>query len=289
VQIITKAEAKAAGLKRYFTGRPCKNGHIAERYLGGGGCVECIKQHSNTETMRAYQKAYAKDLYAANKDDINRRTALWRRNNPDKAYEMQRRYREKNPEARQDTVKRHRAKPETLEYHREYERQRRAKYHEKVREQARARYAARAEIMRERARVYHAENKEKRAAYNSQYCKANLEKWRASNHRRRAQKQNAGGTYTAADVQAMHIRQNGLCLVCEADLSVTGRHVDHNIPLARGGSNDPSNLGLLCPPCNRRKHTRTLAEFIDFLEQKKAAMMFSEAGVTVDLVDTPII
>src|SRR3954464_6823164 len=29
-QIVTRTEAKAAGLPRYFTGKPCKYGHVAE-------------------------------------------------------------------------------------------------------------------------------------------------------------------------------------------------------------------------------------------------------------------
>jgi hypothetical protein len=32
-EIISRAEAKARGLTRYFTGKPCKYGHIAERYV----------------------------------------------------------------------------------------------------------------------------------------------------------------------------------------------------------------------------------------------------------------
>jgi hypothetical protein len=31
--IISCKEAKARGLKRYFTGKPCKRGHIAEQWL----------------------------------------------------------------------------------------------------------------------------------------------------------------------------------------------------------------------------------------------------------------
>jgi hypothetical protein len=30
------------GSTRYFTGRPCKHGHIAERFTTSGGCVECV-------------------------------------------------------------------------------------------------------------------------------------------------------------------------------------------------------------------------------------------------------
>ena len=41
MQIISRSEAKAKGLKRFFTGKPCKHGHVAERYVGSSGCVEC--------------------------------------------------------------------------------------------------------------------------------------------------------------------------------------------------------------------------------------------------------
>lgn len=39
--VISAKEAKEAGLKKYFTGVECKNGHIAERYTGNRECVEC--------------------------------------------------------------------------------------------------------------------------------------------------------------------------------------------------------------------------------------------------------
>jgi hypothetical protein len=38
----TRAEAKATGAKYYFTGEPCKHGHVAARKTKGA-CVECLK------------------------------------------------------------------------------------------------------------------------------------------------------------------------------------------------------------------------------------------------------
>lgn len=37
---------------------------------------------------------------------------------------------------------------------------------------------------------------------------------------------------------------------------------DHVHPVARGGTNDPSNIVLACPSCNRRKHARPVEEFL---------------------------
>ena len=46
-------------------------------------------------------------------------------------------------------------------------------------------------------------------------------------------------------------RDRGLCTVCRASGRVTaGRDVDHITPKARGGTDDPGNLRLLCKRCH---------------------------------------
>ena len=45
--LITRADAKALGLKRYFTGKPCKHGHVAERTMNRI-CVELNRLNMNT-------------------------------------------------------------------------------------------------------------------------------------------------------------------------------------------------------------------------------------------------
>ena len=44
--IVARKDAKALGLKRYFTGKPCKHGHISERHVSDGGCLRCKKTYS---------------------------------------------------------------------------------------------------------------------------------------------------------------------------------------------------------------------------------------------------
>jgi len=41
VNVVTKAEAISNGYTRYYTGIPCKYGHICERITSDRGCVEC--------------------------------------------------------------------------------------------------------------------------------------------------------------------------------------------------------------------------------------------------------
>jgi hypothetical protein len=38
----TRASAALAGSVRFFTGIPCKRGHLADRFTSNGGCADCI-------------------------------------------------------------------------------------------------------------------------------------------------------------------------------------------------------------------------------------------------------
>lgn len=47
MKIITRMEAAKAGLNRYRTGKPCVNGHMADRYVLNGTCVQCALESAN--------------------------------------------------------------------------------------------------------------------------------------------------------------------------------------------------------------------------------------------------
>lgn len=57
----TRAEAKSTGAKYYFTGEPCKHGHVALRKTKGS-CVECLKieweegNQARVEYFREYNR-----------------------------------------------------------------------------------------------------------------------------------------------------------------------------------------------------------------------------------------
>jgi len=44
-RVIDRDGARRLGLTYYFTGKPCKHGHLAERFVSFGGCVECNRIH----------------------------------------------------------------------------------------------------------------------------------------------------------------------------------------------------------------------------------------------------
>jgi len=116
--IVTRAEAKVSGAKRYFTGKPCPNGHLSLRFTADAKCMECNRsivrkwQDANRAKCRETCKNYYwqnLDKYAAyrdaNKDRIRaagkankllhkerikvKRKAWWRAN-PDKVSEHNR-------------------------------------------------------------------------------------------------------------------------------------------------------------------------------------------------------
>lgn len=76
--IITRDEAKALGLKRFFTGEPCANEHVAERFVHNGGCRQC-----NIEKLRAM---YARDREVTRKK-WREQSAVKKAKNPERVKE----------------------------------------------------------------------------------------------------------------------------------------------------------------------------------------------------------
>lgn len=85
--------------------------------------------------------------------------------------------------------------------------------------------------------------------------------------RRRALKLKSRGSFTRADVEALLKAQRGRCAYCRKPLD-GGHQVDHIVPLVLGGGSNPSNLQLVCRPCNSSKgakHPITFARKLGLL------------------------
>lgn len=113
----TRKEAQAIGAKYYFTGEPCKHGHIAPRKTKGS-CVECLKiEWQQAADKRAeYFKEYnhsaagkeAKQKYYKNNKEIVKLKAMTRPNEQRQKYRKT--WKLKNPEEVKASTKHRRDK-----------------------------------------------------------------------------------------------------------------------------------------------------------------------------------
>ena len=81
MEIISAREAFNRGLTRYFTGKKCGYGHIAERMISNGSCVSCLNEKRKISRLDKYEA-----------------TKVWRLKNPGSRAEEATRYRKKYPE-----------------------------------------------------------------------------------------------------------------------------------------------------------------------------------------------
>ena len=83
----TRSEALRIGSKWYFTGKPCKRGHIAKRYtVSCGTCADCFPaiQAAYRKRTRAARSQYNAAWSAANRDKNAAKTARYRARNPER-------------------------------------------------------------------------------------------------------------------------------------------------------------------------------------------------------------
>ena len=71
----TGKEARLLGLPRYFTGKPCKRGHLEERYAVGGHCIGCDNTRFRPTDQR---KKAVSTYYQNNKKKCMDATKIWK-------------------------------------------------------------------------------------------------------------------------------------------------------------------------------------------------------------------
>jgi hypothetical protein len=70
-----------------------------------------------------------------------------------------------------------------------------------------------------------------------------------------------GTAYWSEKIRPRIIRRDrNTCQMCDRTLLAVDLEVDHIVPRARGGTDDPSNLRTLCKPCHRGLKGRTASE-----------------------------
>ena len=169
-------------------------------------------------------RAKAKKKYDEDPEKARADSRRWRTNNPERRKEITRRYREANRE----------------------------KLRAAGREYARRRYAEDPDRGRRLAREWYA---------------ANLDRGRIGKRESQARyKARKVGAFvsevTAEDIARMLVDQQERCNDPGCGVSLPGGyHVDHVIPLSKGGTHELGNVQLLCPHCNISKRDKMPEEF----------------------------
>lgn len=103
---ISRKDARALGLKKYFTGRLCSRGHLAERHTCNAVCILCAKENGkkynneNSEMISAYRK----DHYRKNKQYYAEYRENWRSNNQERKRKSDTEYRKANPQVHRKSI-----------------------------------------------------------------------------------------------------------------------------------------------------------------------------------------
>ncbi len=117
----------------------------------------------------------------------------------------------------------------------------------------------------EKRRVYRKtwrlKNRDAEKKRSAERDRLNPESRRVRDRNRRARKKSAIGRHTAGDIKNLFASQKGKCASCRVSISFDEKHVDHIMPLAKGGSNYLNNLQILCSSCNLRKSAKHPVEW----------------------------
>lgn len=74
----------------------------------------------------------------------------------------------------------------------------------------------------------------------------------------------SGDGYSPEDVRDQYKHQKGKCYWCKKKVG-QNYHVDHVVPLAKGGDNDKWNIVISCPECNLSKRDKLPHEWTNRL------------------------
>lgn len=132
-----------------------------------------------------------------------------------------------------------------------------------------ARYSTDISKRREKCRAWYEANKEKHKTRRKELYLLNPEAARAQRHRRRQLSTSAVSEYDLMDaVDWRKFISKDPCFYCGATAGPF--HVDHMLPISKGGLEVWTNLVNSCASCNLRKGAKTAEEFEEILKSEES-------------------
>ncbi len=191
---------------------------------------QCTRLDGLTSQCRGCRNEALKRSYAANPEPKKAYAKKWTKDNPDKR---------------------------SIQHKRHYR-----KHSETIKARHRAYLSSHKEEQRKRIKAWNKAHPDKIREYQRRHYKRHPEAFLARNHKRRARLLAAPGSYTSKDIKRQYKVQRGRCWWDTEHSLEDGYHIDHLIPISRGGHNGPSNIVLTCPFCNLSKHNKLPDEWI---------------------------
>lgn len=105
MKILLRNEAIKQNSVRYFTAKPCKRGHVAERHTVNGTCVVCSNDERHKKCVKNWRnshpeetKSYRRGYHSRNPEKDNAYSKRWHEKNKEHAKNYGREYYKKNVE-----------------------------------------------------------------------------------------------------------------------------------------------------------------------------------------------
>lgn len=232
--LVSRAEAIALGLSRYFTGEPCDGRHTAERYASTRHCVQCVAKRAERRKEERWARRAARNALRTKP-----RRAKWRPGRDDPRYPGPR------GEALAAGLTRYSIGSAC------------SRGHNGERMVSNGRCVT---CVADASKVKNAAARAAREAINPPPTPEErqarlLVRKRHHAAKRRAQKMGLLGKIDRFDSIRLCEQQGWKCAGCGKSVRKK-YHVDHIMPLSRGGLHDRRNLQILCPPCNLDKRAK---------------------------------
>lgn len=226
--------ARASGARTFNTGMPCVHGHTADRWTNSGICVLCKRERDNAYNAQ-HKEAHrrrSRESAVRRADEVRQYQAVYYMEHRDEAIERARVWSES--------------------------------HRERVRDAQRRYHARNADAINEKQRAWRKDNSETAREQDRKWKRANPHKVREADARRRAVEMGARtGDRRAYAAFVKWAREAPVvrCYWCHKPTKRTSRHLDHIVPLARGGADAVENLCVSCASCNIRKNAKLPIEF----------------------------
>lgn len=223
---------------------------MSDNYTPQKTCVECGSTFPCTAEYFNQQRDTKDGFTNLCKDCAKKRASEWYHKNKERGKQTRKVWYEANKES---DLARKRARNSDNPEFRQAAIERSKKFREENPERVKTRKDA-----------WYKSNQEYHLSKGKEWRKQNPEQYKALNKayyaKRRKLFRNAPGSHTAEDIRILYDEQEGRCAYCGITL-YNDYHLDHIIPLIRGGSNNPDNLACTCAACNLSKGEKLLGEW----------------------------